>query len=101
MGLFNRGLKSNVSTNGQPPPANGHLPEDGAMPPGDPEARPEQALPESPAPEQAVPEQAVPERASPPDSPADHAPRAEPVSRATSALFMDISGVRSAVIIHK
>ena len=78
MGLFNRGLKSNVSTNGQPPPANGHLPEDGAMPPDDPEARPEQAVPEpparepappAPAPEQAVPEQAVPERASPPDSP--------------------------------
>jgi chromosome partitioning protein len=99
MGLFNRGLKPNVSTNGQPPPANGHLPEDGAMPPDDPEARPEQAVPEppapapeqdvpappAPAPEQAVPEQAVPERASPPDSPADHPPRAEPVARATSA----------------
>jgi chromosome partitioning protein len=99
MGLFNRGLKSNVSTNGQPPPANGHLPEDGAMPPDDPEARPEQAVPEpparepappapappAPAPEQAVPEQAVPERTSPPDSPADHPPRAEPVARATSA----------------
>ncbi len=91
MGLFNRGLKSNVSTNGQPPPANGHLPEDGAMPPDDPEARPEQAVPEPPAPEpaptpeQAAPEQAVPERASLPDSPADHAPRAEPVARATSA----------------
>jgi len=87
MGLFNRGLKSNVSTNGQPPPANGHLPEDGAMPLDDPEARPEQAVPEppAPAPEQAAPEQAVPERASPPDSPADHAPRAETVARATSA----------------
>src|SRR5438128_1745372 len=84
MGLFNRGFKPNVSRNGQPP-ANGDLPAEGALPPAQPQARPEPAIPEEPAPERAVPEQVAPERDAPLDSPADHAPRAEPAARATSA----------------
>jgi chromosome partitioning protein len=107
MGLFNRGFKSNVSTNGKPPSANGHRPEDEAMLPDDPEARPEPAVPEQPAlelpvseepepapeeavqeqavPEKAVTEQPVPEQAASPDAPAEPAPGANPAARAASA----------------
>jgi chromosome partitioning protein len=107
MGLFNRGFKSNVSTNGQPPPGNGHLPEDHAMRlddldavrPDDLEAGPEPPAPEPaasepppepaasepPAPEPAAPEPPAPEPASPPHSSADHGPRPDPAARATSA----------------
>jgi chromosome partitioning protein len=84
MGLFNRGFKSSVSTNGQPP-ANGDQPEDRALPSAEPEARPEPAVPEQPPAEPLVPEPAPPERASPVEPQRDPAPPAEPVARATSS----------------
>jgi chromosome partitioning protein len=83
MGLFNRGFKSNASTNGQPP-VDGDLPDEGTMPPADPE-RPERAVPEQPVPAPAVPEQAAPEQPAPAGSPDANAPRGDRGARATSA----------------
>jgi chromosome partitioning protein len=92
MGLFNRAFKSNLSTNGQPPPVNGDVPDEDAMPPTDPE-QPEQSAPEPP--ERSVPEEPVPppaaaelessERSSPADSPHEYTPRTDGAARATSA----------------
>jgi chromosome partitioning protein len=65
MGLFNRGFKSNVPSNGQPSSANGDAPSEGAMPATDPATQPEPAQPEPARPEPARPEPARPEPAQP------------------------------------
>ena len=112
MGLFNRAFKSNPSTNGQPPPVNGDVPNDDTMPPADleqperavpkqperpvsePSERPvdeqperavrEQTEPPPPAPEQTPPQES-PERHSPAGSPPQYTPRDDAAARTTSS----------------
>jgi chromosome partitioning protein len=98
MGLFNRGFKSNVRSNGKPASANGDRPEDGTVPPADPGAQPEQATPANPPPADPVaqPEQATPANPPPADPgaqpeevapahPPPEPPRADPATRERSA----------------
>jgi chromosome partitioning protein len=83
MGLFNRGFKSNLPSNGQPPSANDDVPEEGAMPSVDPAtkhdeaAQPEQTTPaESPV-DQTIPAEPPADQTIPAESPADQTIPAE------------------------
>jgi chromosome partitioning protein len=91
MGLFNRGFKSNLPSNGQPPSASDDVPEEGAMPSVDPAtkpdeaAQPEQTIPaESPA-DQTIPAESPADQTIPAESPADQVPPADPAPGVTPA----------------